>query len=114
MLQQQIEGKYALLGQFEDEGSAEVYKVRHLFLEVRLITVSTAQVLAVSDGLPAGAGIFPAYASPEQFSAAGEAPVDARTDLYSVRHRALPAPDRAAARSRCGDSARDSEMRKAG
>jgi TonB family protein len=205
MLQQQIEGKYALLGQLEDQGSAEVYKVRHLFLEeVRLITVvhppslamteevterflrdaraaiklrhpniaqlhdfsideegtayivtefiegltleealaregpppveltltiarqalralaylhrsgmvhrdispdklmltrdedgralvkwvdlGTAQVLAVSDGLPAGAGIFPArpkYASPEQFSAAGEGAVDARGDLYS-------------------------------
>jgi serine/threonine-protein kinase len=205
MLQQQIEGKYALLGQLEDQGSAEVYKVRHLFLEeVRLITVvhppslamtaevterflrdaraaiklrhpniaqlhdfaideegtayivtefiegltleealaqdgpppleltlnlarqalralaylhksgmvhrdispdklmltrdedgralvkwvdlGTAQVLAVSDGLPAGAGVFPArpkYASPEQFSAAGGGTVDARGDLYS-------------------------------
>ncbi|HEX4495120.1 MAG TPA: TonB family protein, partial [Thermoanaerobaculia bacterium] len=203
--QQQIEGKYALLGQLEDQGSAEVYKVRHLFLEeVRLITVvhppslamtaevterflrdaraaiklrhpniaqlhdfaideegtayivtefiegltleealaqegpppleltlnlarqalralaylhkagmvhrdlspdklmltrdedgralvkwvdlGTAQVLAVSDGLPAGAGVFPArpkYASPEQFSAAGGGTVDARGDLYS-------------------------------
>jgi TonB family protein len=205
MLQQQIEGKYALLGQLEDQGSAEVYKVRHLFLEeVRLITVvhppslamtaevterflrdaraaiklrhpniaqlhdfaideegtayivtefiegltleealaqegpppleltlnlarqalralaylhksgmvhrdispdklmltrdedgralvkwvdlGTAQVLAVSDGLPAGTGVFPArpkYASPEQFSAAGGGTVDARGDLYS-------------------------------
>ncbi|HEX4498463.1 MAG TPA: TonB family protein, partial [Thermoanaerobaculia bacterium] len=203
--QQQIEGKYALLGQLEDQGSAEVYKVRHLFLEeVRLITVvhppslamtaevterflrdaraaiklrhpniaqlhdfaideegtayivtefiegltleealaqdgpppleltlnlarqalralaylhksgmvhrdispdklmltrdedgralvkwvdlGTAQVLAVSDGLPAGTGVFPArpkYASPEQFSAAGGGTVDARGDLYS-------------------------------
>jgi TonB family protein len=205
MLQQQIEGKYALLGQLEDQGSAEVYKVRHLFLEeVRLITVvhppslamtaevterflrdaraaiklrhpniaqlhdfaideegtayivtefiegltleealaqegpppleltlnlarqalralaylhksgmvhrdispdklmltrdedgralvkwvdlGTAQVLAVSDGLPAGTGVFPArpkYASPEQFSAAGGGTVGARGDLYS-------------------------------
>ncbi len=53
---------------------------------VKWVDLGTAQVLAMSDGLPAGAGIFPArpkYASPEQFSAAGEGTVDARGDLYS-------------------------------
>ena len=50
MLQQQIEGKYALLGQLEDQGSAEVYKVRHLFLEeVRLITVVHPPSLAMTE-----------------------------------------------------------------
>ncbi len=50
MLQQQIEGKYALLGQLEDQGSAEIYKVRHLFLEeVRLITVVHPPSLAMTE-----------------------------------------------------------------
>jgi TonB family protein len=41
MLQQQIEGKYEVLGQIEEEdGIGEVYKIRHLFLdEVRQIRV---------------------------------------------------------------------------
>jgi len=205
MLEQQIEGKYEFLGQLEDEGGAEVHKVRHLFLdEIRLIKVvhppsltmteevterfrreaqtatklrhpniaqlhdfsideegtafivteliegltlqealaqegpppleltltiarqalralgylhragkvhrdvspdklmltrdvdgrplvkwidlGTSQVLAMGGGLPAGASSFPArpkYASPEQFNAAGETAVGARSDLYS-------------------------------
>src|ERR1700712_5105772 len=50
MLQQQIEGKYELLGQLEDEGGAEVYKVRHLFLEeVRLIKVVHPPSLAMTE-----------------------------------------------------------------
>ncbi|HEX4963777.1 MAG TPA: TonB family protein [Thermoanaerobaculia bacterium] len=49
MLQQQIEGKYELLGQLEDEGGAEVYKVLHLFLdEVRLIKMVRPQGLAMT------------------------------------------------------------------
>jgi eukaryotic-like serine/threonine-protein kinase len=49
MLQQQIDGKYELLGQLEDEGGAEVYKVRHLFLEeVRLIKVVHPPSLAMT------------------------------------------------------------------
>jgi TonB family protein len=40
MLQQQIEGKYEVLGQVEEDGIGEVYKIRHLFLdEVRQIRV---------------------------------------------------------------------------
>ena len=50
MLQQQIEGKYELLGQLADEGGAEVFKVRHLFLdEIRLIKVVHPPSLAMTE-----------------------------------------------------------------
>src|ERR1700712_5574412 len=53
MLQQQIEGKYELLGQLEDEGGAEVYKIRHLFLEEgRLIKVVHPPSLAMTAEVP--------------------------------------------------------------
>lgn len=39
-LRELLEGKYEILGQLDDDGAGEVYKVRHLFLdEVRLVRV---------------------------------------------------------------------------
>jgi serine/threonine-protein kinase len=39
-LRELLEGKYEILGQLDDEGAGEVYKVRHLFLdEARLVRV---------------------------------------------------------------------------